>query len=183
MKSINTTLLSIFFMFLTLLGYSQKYIVSQNNTKSNEWVIVWGGKPSTSYGAEYMVDKASSHLNCNNVIYADYQVSKQKCDEIIKKVSPNGVVTEVYGFSRGGYNAFMEIGKVKYVWLIDPLIPQKYDTPFGITNVFMVYNPSVWDGGNSSRLKNFSTKLKTVNSVRVDMSHLKIPNYFFNTYR
>ena len=77
----------------------------------------------------------------------------------------------------------MEIGKVKYVWLIDPLIPQKYDTPFGITNVFMVYNPSVWDGGNSSRLKNFSTKLKPVNSVRVDMSHLKIPNYFFNTYR
>ncbi len=176
-------LLVLLFSLITVFGYSQNYIINRNNPGSNEWVIVWGGKPSESYGARYMQKEVSKHLNCVNVIWADYQLSRQKCDQLINSVSPGSVVKDVYGFSRGGLNAFMEIGKVNNVWLIDPLLPQIYDISFGKSSVFMIYNPQVWDSGNRYRLVEFSKKLISQNCIKVSISHLSIPEYFFNTYR
>ncbi len=176
-------LLVLLFSLITVFGYSQNYIINRNNPGSNEWVIVWGGKPSESYGARYMQKEVSKHLNCVNVIWADYQLSRQKCDQLINSVSSGGVVKDVYGFSRGGLNAFMEIGSVNNVWLIDPLLPQNYDISLGKSSVFMIYNPQVWDSGNRHRLVEFSKKLISQNCIKVSISHLSIPEYFFNTYR
>jgi hypothetical protein len=153
----------------------QSYLVKHDNPNSNDWIIVWGGQPHDKYGYKFLSNQG--YLDGYNTIYADYQISYEKCLKIVK--SKNGRVCCVYGFSRGGYNAFNLIGKVEYVRLIDPLIPRKYDVDFSKSHVLMIYNPNVWDKANAKRLIEVSKKIE---SLKVNVPHLSTPRYFFDKY-
>jgi len=158
---------------------AQSYVIAKNNPWSNHWVIVWGGMPSSQYGARFMRNQVGNHLGYINVLYADYQIDGKKCRQIIRKVDPNADIKAAYGFSRGGYNAFLEIGKLTYVCLLDPLIPKNINPNIGNKEVYMVYNLSVWGSGNRSRLKKVA-KILGPNKVKsVNIHHLKVPKHFF----
>jgi len=154
----------------------QSYVVNEGNCRSKDWIIVWGGKPYNRYGYQFMVNQSKGYLDKYNVVYADYQIDYDKCLKIVQ--SRSGKISCVYGFSRGGYNAFNLIGKVRYVRLIDPLIPRDYNVDFSKSDVYMVYNPNVWDRDNAARLVAVSKKLGN-KSLKVNMPHLDIPKYFF----
>jgi hypothetical protein len=174
--------LFLLFVWFSNTIYSQgSYSICPNNPQSNEWSIVWGGMPSTSYGASFMERQAGKHLQYNNVIYSDYEISIETLKDILKTYYPQGTITSVCGFSRGGVNAYEQIGKVKFVCLIDPSIPKDYTTEKLQGNVFMVYNPKVWDGNNRERLYNVADELGT-DAQLLTIPHTKIPSYFFKFY-
>lgn len=180
MKKIITLLLLILSWIVTL---SQNYEVCQNSPHTNKWTIVWGGKPSSSYGAKFMERQTENVFHNENVFYADYQLSIESCESIIQSFCKNYKIIAVYGFSRGGVNAWQQIGKVEFVGLIDPLIPKNYTLNFDVSKVFMLYNIGVWDSGNRDRLLKVSSYLGDKNSKRLYMAHLEIPKLFFTRYK
>jgi hypothetical protein len=170
------------FLITTINGFSQNYEVCENSPSSKNWTIIWGGKPSSAYGAIFMEKQAGDSFYNQNVIYADYQFTIDLCKSVISKFRKDYKIVSVYGFSRGGINAWEQIGKVEFVGLIDPLIPKNYNTNFDITKVFMLYNTDVWNRENKERLESVSSYLGK-NSKRLYIPHLEIPKLFFNKYR
>jgi hypothetical protein len=173
-------------LFLSLTSniiLSQNYEVCQNSPHINTWTIVWGGKPSSNYGANFMERQSDNVFYKENVLYADYQLSIESCKSIIKRFCKDYKIIAVYGFSRGGVNAWEQIGKVEFIGLIDPLIPKNYTLNFDVGKVFMLYNIGVWDRGNRDRLVKVSSYLGENNSKRLYLAHLEIPKLFFTKYK
>ena len=114
------------------------------NNPSPEFSAVFGGTPSTTYGASYMKKKVSNYLSGKNVIYCDWEVGFNGALDLIKQKNPKGIITDVYGFSKGGRVAFPAINEptVRFVGLMDPSIEGDYakvkNIPSG-KQVLMVY--------------------------------------------
>jgi len=179
MKSIVT--LTFCLVFNTI--FSQNYQVCQNMPSSKNWTIIWGGKPSSSYGASFMEKQTRYSFEFENVLYADYQADIDFCKLIIKGFCKDFQIVSVYGFSRGGVNAYNMIGQVPFVGLIDPLIPSSYKLDFTGSKVFMLYNLGIWDKTNQVRLTKVSEVLGTNGCKRLYMPHLDIPKLFFEKYK
>lgn len=176
MFNLKRSFIGILISFYCLSVSCQSYVVKNNNVKSKDWIVVWGGKPYNRYGYQFMINQSKDYLDKYNVVYADYQIDYDRCLKVVQ--SKGGKICCVYGFSRGGYNAFNCIDKVKCIRLIDPLIPRNYNVDFSKSDVYMVYNPNVWDKDNAARLVAVSKKLGN-KSLKVTMPHLDIPKYFF----
>lgn len=184
----NNPMKKILFLLSFLLSivnttWSQNYEVCQNSPHNKQWTIVWGGKPSSKYGSKFMEKQAEYYLYNENVLYADYQLSIQFCESLIKGFCKEYKIVAVYGFSRGGVNAWQQIGKVDFIGLIDPLIPKNYNLNFDVTKVFMLYNSAVWDKDNKTRLEKTAAYLSNKNCRRLYMPHLDIPKLFFEKYK
>lgn len=162
---------------------SQTYKIYQYSPHSNNWTIVWGGKPSSKYGAKFMDKQADYSFYNENILFADYEFGISSCEFVIKKICKDYKIIAVYGFSRGGVNAWEQIGKVDFVGLIDPLIPKVYNLNFDVSKVFMLYNSGIWDKNNKVRLEKVSAYLGNKNSKRLYMPHLEIPKLFFSRYK
>lgn len=176
-------LLTIFLIFTSVLIHGQDYEICQDMPSSKNWTIIWGGKPSSSYGYKFMQKQTGYAFENENVLYADYQVDIELCKSVISKFCRDYKLVSVYGFSRGGVNAWNQIGKVEFVGLIDPLIPSNYNLDFDKSKVFMLYNLGIWDKENQSRLQKVSEKLGTERCKRLYMPHLEIPKLFFEKYK
>ena len=163
------------------LSFSQTFSITQGNPQSNKWIIVWGGMPYKTFGQEYMRDSYKKYFTKENVIWSDYQISMRQLGEFIYRKNPNYKISAVYGFSRGGATAYAQIGKVPFVGLIDPVIPDNYETECSSTTVWMLYNPVVWGKENRAKLKKVAENYK--NSIQTDIPHLRIPELFFEKYK
>ena len=120
-------------------GENGNHIIEMGNPSSNEVSAVFGGKPSSSYGASYMKKQVQEFLKNKNVIYCDWEIGFDGALELMRTKLKNPVITSVYGFSKGGLVAWPAMNRpgVKFVGLMDPSIEGNYgkitSIPSGVT--------------------------------------------------
>lgn len=156
-------------------------VISKGNS-SNSWALVFGGTPSSKYGAEFMYKQGSQILSDKNVVYSDWENSVRSVIETIKKSYPNAEIKSVLGFSKGGLRAYPEVGVFDFIGLIDPSIEGSYFdyNPKG-TNTILTYDPRRTWGLKS--LKHAMRLLGSEKVVPIEVGHLDQPKEFFNRFK
>jgi hypothetical protein len=161
------------------------YIIQLGDPSSKKFNIIWGGTPSSSYGASFMKLQGDSYLSDKNIIYSDWENGVSTLKEKLKKELGDGYsIRSVSGFSKGGEKTWDEINSgYDFVGLIDPSTSSARSTlP---ANVKMMSNHSNW-----SYYPNMMKALKKMEesglSERVGDSktynHDNIPKKFFSKY-
>jgi hypothetical protein len=164
-------------------------IVDKNNNSSN-YAIVFGGSPSSSYGAQFMFNKGSKILSDKNVVYSNFENSLDSVINHIKSQDPKAKITSVSGFSAGGKNAWEAATKGYKVGLIDPVVPDFATQFVGSnfngelpSNIKMISRQENWSGQfrkHGERLKNLES---TQPSVRRNVKHADMPSQFFTDFK
>ena len=164
-------------------------IVDKNNNTSN-YAIVFGGSPSSSYGAQFMFDKGSKILSDKNVVYSNFENSLDSVLNQIKSQDPNAKITSVSGFSAGGKNAWEAATKGYKVGLIDPVVPDFASQFVGSnftgelpSNIRMISRQENWSGQfrkHGERLKNLELAQP---DVRRNVKHADMPSQFFSDFK
>jgi len=161
------------------------YIIQLGDPSSEKFNIVWGGTPSTSYGANFMKVQGDSYLSNKNIIYSDWENGVSTLKEKLKKELGDGYsIRSVSGFSKGGEKTWNEINSgYEFVGLIDP--STSYARTSLPANVKMMSNHSNW-----SYYPNMMKALKKMEefglSERIGdnktYNHDNIPKKFFEQY-
>jgi hypothetical protein len=160
------------------------YIVDIKNPKSKDFTLIWGGMPSSQYGAKYMREQATGYFNNKNVIYSNYENSLETLKTILKnKGIKDFRIKSVSGFSRGGINVWGQInGTYDFIGLIDPSTPTSYNKlP---SKVKMISRWENW-GCCPSYRKNIRTMENNKVSQRIPSTaynHLDMPEIFYKKY-
>lgn len=117
-------------------GSGSSYIIELGNPSSNEVSAVFGGTPSTKYGAAYMKKQVHEFLKNKNVIYCNWEIGFDGALGYLKTKLKNPTITAVYGFSKGGLIAWPAVNRpgVKFVGLMDPSIEGNYKKITSIPN-------------------------------------------------
>jgi hypothetical protein len=164
---------------------TQEGIIIKSPTNQKEYALVYGGYPSSTYGAKFMAEQGKNILSNKNVIYADKEKSIPNIEKVLQKTNPNAKITSVSGFSGGGPNTLraMESGKYKFIGLIDPYIDKELSRlP---ANTKMISRAKNWTG--YPNVKKVLTKMENSEvSDLVDSSsynHLEMPKIFFDRYK
>jgi hypothetical protein len=160
------------------------YIIDMKNPTSKDITVIWGGMPSSQYGAKYMREKATGYFNNKNVIYSNYENSLETLKTILKnKGIKDFRIKSVSGFSRGGINVWDNLnGGYDFVGLIDPSTPKVYDKlP---PKVKMI---SKWDNWGCCPIyrKNIKQMEDSGASKRIEgkgYNHLEMPEKFYKLY-
>lgn len=167
------------------------YIISINDPNSKKIALIWGGSPSSSFGAKFMEKQGSSFFTNRNVIYSNYENSLSTIKQYLKD---NGfgdyTINSVSGFSAGGSKTWNEInGSYDFVGLIDPTTPTLHTSlP---SNVYLISNSANWSDTYKTTKDNLKAMEKSGVSTRVtqEMSksssaynHNDLPKYFFEKY-
>jgi hypothetical protein len=158
-------------------------IIDTKLNNSNEYALIYGGYPSSKYGAQFMQQKGRKYLN-KNVIYADKEKSLDIVQNELKKINPNARITSVSGFSGGGANALraLDSGKFKFIGLIDPYITSvRNSLP---SNVKMISRAENWTSYPKVRevlvqMERNDTSEKIADTT---YNHDEMPNIFFQKY-
>ena len=161
------------------------YIIDLNNPESKNIGLVWGGTPSSTYGASFMKKQGENYFTNKNIIYSDHENSLSDIKKFIKKELGDGyTINSVSGFSKGAEKTWGEInGDYDFVGLIDPSTSiARTSLP---SNVKMMSNHSNW-----SYYPNMLAAIKAMEksglSERVGddkkYNHLDIPKIFFEKY-
>ena len=161
------------------------YIIDLNNPKSKNIGLVWGGTPSSTYGASFMKKQGENYFTNKNIIYSDHENSLSDIKKFIKKELGDGyTINSVSGFSKGAEKTWGEInGDYDFVGLIDPSTSiARTSLP---SNVKMMSNHSNWSY-YPDMLAAIKTMEKSGLSERVGdnktYNHLDIPKIFFEKY-
>ena len=161
------------------------YIIDLNNPESKDIGLVWGGTPSSTYGASFMKKQGENYFTNKNIIYSDHENSLSDIKKFIKKELGDGyTINSVSGFSKGAEKTWGEInGDYDFVGLIDPSTSiARTSLP---NNVKMMSNHSNW-GGYPNMLAAIKTMEKSGLSERVGddkkYNHPDIPKIFFEKY-
>lgn len=159
------------------------FVIDTRNPKSNEYALIYGGYPSSNYGAKFMYEqgKTESKLSNKNIFYSDRELPITSVESELRKINPDAKIRSVSGFSGGGPKTIeaMNSGKYKFIGLIDPYI----NTPLNSlpNNTKMISNSGVWGGYPEAR-----TSLKKMEesgvSEFVSTNHLSMPKFFFEKY-
>jgi hypothetical protein len=164
------------------LSSSDDSIILNKGNNSNSWAIIFGGTPSSKYGAKFLYSQGKDILKDKNVAYSIWENSVGFVTETIKRKYPNAKVNSVSGFSKGGLRAYPEVGNYNFVGLIDPSIEGnylKYD-PSG-TNTILTWKPDrTWGLKSLNHAMKLLGKNKVVN---VDVIHREQPSVFFRKYK
>lgn len=160
---------------------NQTYVIDIRNPKSKNFALIYGGSPSSTYGANFMYEKGKNYLN-GNVIYADNELSINDIQTKLNEVIPNAKIKTVSGFSGGGSNALraMDSGNYDFIGLIDPYIKDvRTSLP---SNTQMISRHQNWTGKYSgiSKILNRMESLGVSDSVNV--KHEEMPTFFFDNY-
>lgn len=160
------------------------YIIDMNNPKSKDITVIWGGTPSSAYGAKFMREKAAGYFNNKNVIYSNYENSLTTLKNILKQKGINDFrIKSISGFSRGGINVWDNLnGGYDFVGLIDPSTPKVYDKLPSKTKMI-----SKWDnwGCCPTYRRNIKQMEASGVSKRIDgngYNHLEMPEKFYKLY-
>ena len=161
------------------------YIIDLNNPESKNIGLVWGGTPSSTFGASFMKKQGENYFTNKNIIYSDHENSLSDIKKFIKKELGDGyTINSVSGFSKGAEKTWGEInGDYDFVGLIDPSTSiARTSLP---SNVKMMSNHSNW-GGYPNMLAAIKTMEKSGLSERVGddkkYNHPDIPKIFFEKY-
>jgi hypothetical protein len=167
------------------------YIISLNNPDDKKIALIWGGSPSTSFGAKFMEKQGSPFFTNRNVIYSNYENPLSTIKQYLKD---NGfgdyTINSVTGFSAGGSKTWNEInGGYDFVGLIDPSTSTlRTSLP---NNVYLISNSANWGEIYKTTKENLRSMEKSGLSKRVtqEMSgsakaynHNDLPKYFFENY-
>lgn len=161
------------------------YIISLNNPSNKKIALIWGGTPSSNYGAYFMEKEGEPFFKNKNVIYSNWENSLSEIENILKE---NGLseykINSISGFSKGGEATWGYINSgYDFIGLIDPSTPKSYDTlP---ENVKMFSNNTNWKG--HPKMKKNIKKLEDNGSSKrigndLTYNHLEIPKLFFQEY-
>lgn len=160
------------------------YIIEMNNPNSNDLTVIWGGYPSSTYGANWMKNNGGDkYFSDKNVVYSNFENS---LDTIKNVLSKNGIedynIKSVSGFSAGGTQAWKHINDdFDFVGLIDPTTKKDYNSlP---NNVEVISNSGNW--GTFPRIAEFLRRLenkKFKNVKKINIGHLKMPEKFYELY-
>jgi hypothetical protein len=161
------------------------YIIDLNNPESKNIGLIWGGTPSSTFGASFMKKQGENYFTNKNIIYSDHENSLSDIKKFIKKELGDGyTINSVSGFSKGAEKTWGEInGDYDFVGLIDPSTSiARTSLP---NNVKMMSNHSNW-GGYPNMLAAIKTMEKSGLSERVGddkkYNHPDIPKIFFEKY-
>lgn len=160
------------------------YIVDIKNPKSKDITVIWGGMPSSAYGAKFMREKAAGYFDNKNVIYSNYENSLTTLKNILKQKGINDFrIKSISGFSRGGINVWDNLnGGYDFVGLIDPSTPKAYDKLPSKAKMI-----SKWDnwGCCPTYRRNIKQMEASGASKRIEgkgYNHLEMPEKFYNLY-
>lgn len=160
------------------------YIIDMKNPKSKDITVIWGGMPSSAYGAKFMREKATGYFNNKNVIYSNYENSLSTLKNILKQKGINEFkIKSVSGFSRGGINVWDNLnGGYDFIGLIDPSTPRVYDKLPAKAKMI-----SKWDnwGCCPTYRRNIKQMETSGVSKRIDgngYNHLEMPEKFYKLY-
>jgi LAS superfamily LD-carboxypeptidase LdcB len=163
--------------------------VIAKGSKSSEFALVYGGNPSTEWGAEKMFKLVDGILAAKgkNVIYSNNENSIEVVEKTLKSKYPDAEIVSVSGFSGGGPKtlAALQSGKYRFIGLIDPYL----DKPIGKLpqTAKIMFNPSNWGGGSFDKVKEIMTAMaskadQSVTGGIVPEKHGEIPAKFFTQY-
>jgi hypothetical protein len=160
------------------------YIIDMKNPNSKDVTVIWGGMPSSQYGAKYMREKATGYFNNKNVIYSNYENSLETLKTILKnKGIKDFRIKSVSGFSRGGINAWGQInGTYDFIGLIDPSTPTAYgNLP---SKAKMISRWENWGCCPSYRknIKSMEDKKVSQRIPSTGYNHLDMPEIFYKKY-
>lgn len=164
-------------------------LIFQKGNNSNNWSIVFGGTPSTSYGAKFMKNKAQGFLDSKNVVYSDWENKLSNVELTLKEKYPGAVVKSVVGYSKGGLRAYPASGKYEFVGLIDPSIEGNYKevSPSSSNTILTYYGNeetrTIKRKWGLSGLKHAMKLIGKQNSVPVNIGHFNQPEEFFKRYK
>lgn len=166
-----------------LKGSSADYIVVKNNA-SNDFLLVFGGTPSRSYGAKFMKKAFNDGVGNKNYIFSDWENDIDPLLNQIKNEYPTAKIIGVIGYSKGGLKAWPAISKYNFVGLIDPSIEGNYrqisDVPDS-KKVIMTYIPK--RGWGTTGLDYAIKKLGPNRAIPVKgEGHFTMPKHFFNNF-
>ena len=158
------------------------YIIEMNDSNSNNITVIWGGYPSSTYGAKWMKKNGGDkYFSDKNIIYSNFENSLETLKELLSK---NGIkdynIKSVSGFSAGGTQAWKHInGNFSFIGLIDPTTKKTYDTiP---SNVKIISRWQNW--GGFPRIGQFIKQLENKGlSKAINLEHLKMPEKFYEMY-
>lgn len=161
------------------------YIISLNNPDNKNISLIWGGTPSSSYGAKFMEKEGRGFFDNKNVIFSDWENDLSMIEKYLKD---NGLseykINSISGFSKGAEKTWGYINSgYDFIGLIDPSTPKKHDSlP---SSVKMISNHTNW-GSYLSMKKNIKNLEDKGFSERVGndvtYNHLDIPKIFFEKY-
>lgn len=159
------------------------FVIDTKNKKSNEYALVYGGYPSTSYGAKFMYEQGKNEpkLSNRNIFYSDKELPITSVEEELRKINPDAKIRSVSGFSGGGPKTIeaMNSGRYKFIGLIDPYIKNPLSSlP---DNTKMISNHTVWGGYPEARASLKKMEQSKVSEF-VSTNHLSMPKYFFEKY-
>ena len=157
-------------------------LIFQQGNDSNDWGIIFGGTPSSNFGAKFLLNKSKGLLDGRNVVFSNWENTIDSVVQKLKSKYPNANVRSVSGFSKGGLRAYPASGKYDFVGLIDPSIEGNYTSvnPEG-TNTKMIYDPRRTWGLNG--LKHAMSKLGTNNIIPIKVGHSEQPTEFFKMFK
>ena len=164
-------------------------LVDIKNKNSSDYAIVFGGSPSSKYGAEFMYEQGKNYLKNKNVVFSDFENSLDSVVNYIKSMDSNAKITSVSGFSAGGKNAWEAATKGYKVNLIDPVVPNAAYNILGDdlsgkipSNIKMISKQSNWGGDYRKHGENLSIIEKNNPNIKRNVSHLEMPAQFFDEY-
>lgn len=177
----------------TTLSNSIIVSIPAGNFNSYDVNIIFGG---ISYAnPEWMYKQIPKNILYRDiVVVAPYSTNLSKVESVYKSFLENKGYSNkikdvsIMGFSAGGppvFNSYSQ--KYKLVGLIDPSTRESYkDFPY-TNNTVMVYNERNWGSQYDSIKKAMPIVADSINKKggvgeRVNLSHDKIPKYFFEKY-
>jgi len=166
---------------------THNYIISKPIASDDSFAIIIGGYPSSANGASQIkkLAEAAGVTSNKNIIFSDYENSTESLKNVIKKDYPNATFSSFSGWSRGGLNAWAEVGNFNFVGLMDPSMPSGYIPNTTDPGAFMMYNPNNWHTSYpliESNQRLYGPKMGN-RATELKQGHSVIPVTFLKTYR
>lgn len=163
-------------------------IIDKNNSTSN-YSIVFGGFPSSNFGAKFMYEKASNILGNKNVVYSNFENSLDSVINYVKSEDPNAKIGFVAGFSAGGTNAWNAAKSGYKTGLIDPVVPDIAKTIIGNdfsgtlpSNIKMISRQSNWGGQYRKHGERLAKIEATQPNIVRNIAHSEMPEKFYSEF-
>lgn len=165
------------------------YVITRGN-ESFDFALIYGGNPSSQWGAEKMYKLVDGILagKGKNVIYSNNENSIGQVQKTLTERFPNAKIVSVSGFSGGGTKAIsaLKTNNYKFVGLIDPYLTAPIlDLP---KNSEIMFRPENWGGKEAfNTVKQIMNQMKDSSSDKVkngivNISHSDMPTAFFSKY-
>jgi len=160
-----------------------KSIIVHKGNSGNSFAIIFGGTPSSKYGAKWLESKGKIYLGGKNVAYSDWEKTIPEVTSFIQSNYPGATINSISGFSKGGRRAWPAVGKYNFVGLIDPSIEGDYTIIKTVppeAKVILTYLPTrTW---GRAGLDYAIEKLGTSRVVGINKIHDDQPEEFFKRY-